>query len=637
MRSCMHLMVFVMTLTMLAISSTWAAVCGACGKNAPEDARFCPECGTKMETTVAPQPTEGDKLIFQETFASKEMLTQLGNPDYASIEDGALILRKGRLVSWMPDPLPKDYEVRVKVKLLNKDAAFEMWGRIESMKAFTFFGYGSGSNKVWHRNYINDAYEAERTFPPPNIDRTGWNRWTLRCTGNWLTLLVNGTVVGAAPCTQPAGGWGITGTGAGAAFQDLQVVQLPAALAGSRVNPKDGAKMVLIPAGEFLMGSSDADIAALRKADDEKWDPTMMVVPENAFEPKKYADEQPQRKVYLDAYYLYANEVTVAQYRKFCEATKREMPRVPDNMTWVNSQDDRPVVFVTWSDARAYAQWAGVALPTEAQWEKAARGGDGRLYPWGNAWPPPRAAGNFADMAYQREHPDEKYYLKGYDDGYAHLSPVGAYPANPYGVHDLAGNALEWCSDWYDRRYYTTAPARNPSGPEEDGQQRFRRVVRGSSSFFSDPEFFRAANRQIPEEGSPGNRSSSVGFRCACIPGAAAANIDNTPAPTTVPGNGQAAFAGTWKSDYGLMTLLQDGAKVSGTYEHRKGRLIGTVQEDGRTFVGTWAQEPDYAVPNAGKVVFFLKADGRSFVGSWWEGSAGEAHVWNGRRVDAPG
>ncbi|HEY3377477.1 MAG TPA: formylglycine-generating enzyme family protein [Armatimonadota bacterium] len=146
----------------------------------------------------------------------------------------------------------------------------------------------------------------------------------------------------------------------------------------TKINPKDGAEMALIPAGEFLMGASAEERAAWQQAHPTGYK-------------RDWLDDAPQHKVYLDAYYLYKTEVTVAQYRAFCQATRRKMPSEPP-WKW---QDTQPICNVNWNDAKAYADWAGVTLPTEAQWEKAARGGDGRSYPWGNAWPPPAKAGEF--------------------------------------------------------------------------------------------------------------------------------------------------------------------------------------------------------------------------------------------------
>ena len=242
-----------------------------------------------------------------------------------------------------------------------------------------------------------------------------------------------------------------------------------------RVNPKDGAEMVWVPAGEFLMGSTDEEIARLRKA-------------HSAIKAEHVGDEKPQRKVYLEGYWMYRTEVTVAQYRKFCQEAFLEMSNEPD-WGWA---EDQPVVNVSWHDAVAYAKWAGVSLPTEAQWEKAARGRDGREYPWGGQWPPKEKVGNFWDESFARSLSGFAVALRavmlsdcgvapmrGYDDGYAFASPVGACRAgaSPYGCLDMAGNAWEWCADWYDKAYYAKAPTKNPQGPVSgDG-----RVLRGGS------------------------------------------------------------------------------------------------------------------------------------------------------------
>jgi sulfatase modifying factor 1 len=224
-------------------------------------------------------------------------------------------------------------------------------------------------------------------------------------------------------------------------------------------NPIDGAEMILIPAGEFLMGSEE------------------------------YEDEKPQRQVYVDAYYIYKTPVTVAQYRAFCQATKREMPDLP---VW--SKDDHPIVRVTWKNATAYTSWAGARLPTEAQWEKAARGTDGREYPWGNEW----------DVS----------KCNNWDTGPHQTTPVGSYPqgASPYGVLDMAGNVWEWCADWYDENYYQSAPDRNPPGPDMGTD----RVLRGGSWYVIAPDFFRCAYRRNSYPN--GRRSDQYGFRCARTP-----------------------------------------------------------------------------------------------------------------------
>jgi len=167
------------------------------------------------------------------------------------------------------------------------------------------------------------------------------------------------------------------------------------------INPKDQAKIVWVPAGEFLMGSTENDNEAC-------------------------PDEKPQHLVYLDGYWIYKMEVTVAQYRKFCEATGRSMPKAP-NWGWL---DTHPIVNISWDDANAYALWAGASLPTEAEWEKAARGTDGRQYPWGNDWSTEKCI--------------------HFSNSQGKTAPVGNNPAetSPFGCLDMAGNAWEWCADW---------------------------------------------------------------------------------------------------------------------------------------------------------------------------------------------
>ncbi len=227
---------------------------------------------------------------------------------------------------------------------------------------------------------------------------------------------------------------------------------------------RDGAELVFIPAGEFLMGSTDADTDA-------------------------EADEKPQHTVYLDAYYIYKNDVTVAQYRQFCLATGREMPIAPA-WGWI---DDHPMVNVSWDDAKAYADWAGASLPTEAQWEKAARGTDGRIYPWGNEWEPTNC----------------NNYVEG--TGLGRTSPVGFYPAgaSPYGCLDMEGNVMQWCADWYDKRYYEYSPSSNPTGPEIGATV----VLRGEAWFCNFTTPFRTACR-FDSPADPSQRYDFIGFRC---------------------------------------------------------------------------------------------------------------------------
>lgn len=246
-------------------------------------------------------------------------------------------------------------------------------------------------------------------------------------------------------------------------------------------NPKDGAEMVYIPPGEFIMGTSDEQINVLRKRFRE---PLLKLFPD--LNPSLFDindGEKPQRRVYLDGYWIYKYEVIVAQYSKFCQETGRQMPPEP-SWGW---QDEHPIVNVTWYDAVAYCNWAGVQLPTEAQWEKAARGTDGRIYPWGDEW----------DVS----------KCNNYIMGPKRTTPAGSYlqDISPYGIMDMAGNICEWCADWYGGNYYASAPNRNPQGPSSGNL----RVFRGGSWISVHPFSPRAADRGW---GGPELRYDSYGF-----------------------------------------------------------------------------------------------------------------------------
>ena len=241
---------------------------------------------------------------------------------------------------------------------------------------------------------------------------------------------------------------------------------------------KDSSVMVKIPAGTFTMGSaaSDAD-----------------------------RDEKPVRQVYLDEYWIDKYEVTNRQYKKFCDTTGRSYPEDPrfDGMSsYFNRYPDHPVVNVSWDDAKAYADWAGKRLPTEAEWEKAARGTDGRKYPWGNS-DPTGSRCNFADR-----NTDFRWRDKNVDDGYRNTSPVGHYPAgaSPYGLLDMAGNVWEWCNDWYDEDYYSRGANNNPQGPSSGSS----RVNRGGSWFLNAWNLRSAVRLRF----EPSLRSDYLGFRC---------------------------------------------------------------------------------------------------------------------------
>ncbi|MBM3235225.1 formylglycine-generating enzyme family protein [Candidatus Poribacteria bacterium] len=221
--------------------------------------------------------------------------------------------------------------------------------------------------------------------------------------------------------------------------------------------------MALIPAGTFQMGSNDGR-----------------------------EDERPVHAVYLDAFYMDVYEVTNAQYKKFLDATPGS--RAPNQ--WNNPKfnaSNQPVVGVTWFEAVSYAEWVGERLPTEAEWEKAARGGlIGKQYPWGDNLTHNNA--NFIGIGANDIWDDQ-------------TSPVGSFPPNGYGLYDMIGNVWEWCSGWYSGIYYVNSPKQNPKGPGSGNN----RVLRGSFWLHNIPVDLRVSGRwkDIPAIDNP-----SVGFRC---------------------------------------------------------------------------------------------------------------------------
>ncbi len=230
----------------------------------------------------------------------------------------------------------------------------------------------------------------------------------------------------------------------------------------------EGRDMVEIPEGPFTMGSRQGD-----------------------------PDEVPAHPVYLKAYYIDLKEVSQAEYDRFLKMTKHQEPVVPvfeDEVSKLKSPD-YPVMAVTWNDAIAYCRWAGKRLPSEAEWEKAARGEGKRRYPWG---------GKF----------DQNYAnVDGADDGYQYLAPVGSFEVgrSPFGLYDVTGNVAEWVLDDYAPDYYQKTPYRDPTGPESADVYK---VIRGGSWRES-----RLGARLTKRFSAKMWRTdATVGFRCAKDP-----------------------------------------------------------------------------------------------------------------------
>jgi formylglycine-generating enzyme len=228
----------------------------------------------------------------------------------------------------------------------------------------------------------------------------------------------------------------------------------------------DGREMVQIPEGPFVMGSRDNDS-----------DP----------------DEKPEHQVYLKPYFIDLREVTQSEYERFAKMTKRAQRRIEvfedDPAKLLKS--DLPVIAVTWDDAEAYCKWADKRLPTEAEWEKAARGEARRRYPWGNEFLPGHAN------------------IDGNEDGFRYLAPPGSFEEgrSPYGLYDMAGNVGEWVADSYDESFYQKSPYRDPKGPEQGDQ----RIIRGGSW----RETKKNARTSKRFQAKPWRHDITVGFRCA--------------------------------------------------------------------------------------------------------------------------
>ena len=257
--------------------------------------------------------------------------------------------------------------------------------------------------------------------------------------------------------------------------------------------------MTLIPDGWFLMGATDAEVQIDANAPGEDY----------------MQSSRPQHRVYLPAFYMDRYPVTYSDYKKFTDNTGYDVPRWsaglspqstpsvpydwdPVARTFASGLERHPVVCVSWYDALAYCEWIGKRLPSEAEWEKAARGEDGRPYPWG--WD--------NDLKkYCCVHLD---HMPQVQDPRIEMCAVDAYPLgqSPYACYDMLGNCEEWCSDWFDENYYMVAPVASPTGPLLPGTERFH-TVRGCGRFWPEPHIALRAVSQTSQK----DRGTS--FRCA--------------------------------------------------------------------------------------------------------------------------
>ena len=251
---------------------------------------------------------------------------------------------------------------------------------------------------------------------------------------------------------------------------------MPGYLPPKKVSKVDGKAMVLVPAGEFIMGTN-------------RTDPDNTHLKIGTVKPL-YKDQRPERKVHVDAFYIDQYEVTNGEYKKFIDATQfSELPGHWEAGVFPEGEEHLPVTNVTWLEALSYALWAGKRLPSEAQWEKAARGTDGRLFPWGEDY--------------------QKGWANVGVDAAKALASGGSYPkdVSPYGVFDMAGNVMEWTMSWYQ------AYPGNDYRFKKFGKE--FKVLRGNG-FQKGGHYFLEAYRFTfyRTEARPDEYFENVGFRC---------------------------------------------------------------------------------------------------------------------------
>jgi formylglycine-generating enzyme required for sulfatase activity len=276
--------------------------------------------------------------------------------------------------------------------------------------------------------------------------------------------------------------------------------------------------MVYVPSGEFTMGSTDDEVDYAVALCNE-------YIGGCEREHRMFEDEQPAHTVALDGFWIDRTEVTNAQFAAFLNEEDNQeeggvtwlaleeetclIERVGDEFQPKSGYDDHPVIEVSWYGAAAYCRWTGGWLPTEAQWEYAARGPEGYTFPWGDELDGTRL--NYCDASCAEAFPDWQWADESFDDGYAGTAPVGSYPegASWCGALDLAGNVVEWTADWYGE--YPSGRQENPTGPSA-GKYR----VSPGSSWVGSWSRVRAASRSPVR---PDRRNFSRGFRCVASPG----------------------------------------------------------------------------------------------------------------------
>lgn len=343
------------------------------------------------------------------------------------------------------------------------------WSLLQNRESTTFIAMPQSRTPILSTRSVTPIVEAALTLEAPDT-----------ATPETLSTEPLSITIAQAPSPTPSL---ILSPTTAMTSQQLPAITTPLPGGSTRIHSVDEAVLVYISQGSFVQGLSEKQIDRLMERC-------------GGCSREAFSASVPQRTVYIDAFWIYQSEVTNGMYNRCVAANICSPPARFESNTrndyWLNpAYAAYPVIHVTWADAYTYCRWSGGRLPTNAEWEKAARGTDGRLFPWGDEWPSPDLAN-----VNQPETGD--------------TTAVGSYPggASPYGVYEMAGNVWEWVSDWYELTYYASAPSRNPPGPPSSVSG--ERVGRGGNWYWQEGY----ASAGYRDYWIPTESASGVGFRC---------------------------------------------------------------------------------------------------------------------------
>ena len=444
--------------------------CPYCGNEHPEAAKFCPISGKSLESAKIPCPNCGHEVDINRKFctACGENLSQT--------REGMVPVTpppsRGEIKEFVPDNRGRSNLLYLFIGLLILGVVLIAGG--------IYYVYRPSSDIEKPRQEVAQITDTDTVtqLPTPTFTSTLEPNLVIDEPETNTPLVPTATEeIIITNTTSPYPSETPVPTPTKTAEPENQPISM-------EINPVDEAEYVLVPAGEFLMGS------------------------EPGKDPFFWGAEGPEHTVYLDKYWIYRTEVTNEMYQLCVEDQKCPRPQylysVDAEDYYGNPEyDDYPVIHVTFTHAQSYCNWAGGKLPSEAQWEKAARGSEGYMFPWGDD-PPDVDLVNLCDSSCARGSERENHF----SDGYPGTSPVGSFPngASPYGALDMAGNVWEWTFDYFQSTYYSISPNENPKGPATGTT----RTIRGGS-WFNPTSGVRAAARTSL---TPQKILDTLGFRC---------------------------------------------------------------------------------------------------------------------------